>query len=97
MTRYFLTRIAIEGFRGINNDGEPLVLTFKSDKVNSVFGGNGLGKSSIYDALAYAFQGIIPKFSELPVSDAPEEYYTNRFHSARKATIDDVPPHLSSV
>lgn len=88
MARYYLTRVAIEGFRGINNEGDPLVLSFKSDAVNSVFGLNGLGKSSIYDALAYAFKDTIPKFAELPAADAPGEYYTNRFHTGRKATID---------
>ena len=34
MTRCFLKLVAIEGFRGINNDGDPLVLKFKSDSVN---------------------------------------------------------------
>ena len=36
MSRYFLASAAIEGFRGINNDGDPLVLKFKHDAVNSV-------------------------------------------------------------
>jgi len=29
VTRYFLGALTIEGFRGINNDGDPLVLKFK--------------------------------------------------------------------
>ncbi|MDN4634220.1 hypothetical protein QCD71_22140 [Sphingomonas sp. PsM26] len=31
MSRYFLTQIAIEGFRGINNNGDPLTLSFGRD------------------------------------------------------------------
>ena len=61
MSGWFLTEIAIEGFRGINNQGDPLVLKFKTDNVNSVFATNGMGKSSIFDSLTYAFTGSIPK------------------------------------
>jgi len=49
MARYFLGCLSIEGFRGINNDGDPLVLKFKSDAVNSVHAPNGVGKSSIFE------------------------------------------------
>ena len=31
MPRYFLTELKIEGFRGINNQSDPLVLKFKTD------------------------------------------------------------------
>lgn len=41
MTRYFLSSLNIEGFRGINNDGDPLVLKFKTDAVNSIHAPNG--------------------------------------------------------
>lgn len=88
MNRFFLTRVAIEGFRGVNNDGDPLILTFKSNAVNSVFGPNGLGKSSVFDALAYAFTGAIPKFAELPASDSPADYYANKFHSTQTSKIE---------
>ena len=50
MSRYFLKQAAIEGFRGINNDGDPLVLRFRADCVNSVHAPNGVGKSSIFEA-----------------------------------------------
>ncbi|MBE3039288.1 MAG: AAA family ATPase [Chloroflexi bacterium] len=87
MPRYFLTRLEIEGFRGINNEGQALVLTFHRDAVNSIFAPNALGKSSIYEALLYAIRGSIPKLEALPASDHASDYYCNRFHSGRKATI----------
>ena len=36
MTRYFLGNLTVEGFRGINNDGDPLVLKFKADAVKLI-------------------------------------------------------------
>jgi hypothetical protein len=30
MPRYYLSQISIEGFRGINNDGDPLVIKYRS-------------------------------------------------------------------
>lgn len=87
MSGWFLTQIAIEGFRGINNQGDPLALKFKTDKVNSVFATNGMGKSSIFDALSYAFTGAIPKLKQLPASEGGESYYLNRFHPASHGTV----------
>jgi DNA repair exonuclease SbcCD ATPase subunit len=87
MTRYFLKSISIEGFRGINNEGTPLSLWIESDKPNSVFGQNGLGKSSIYEALCYAIRGDIPKLEELQTFESPTAYYANRFHSGGQSTI----------
>ena len=43
--RWFLKQVEIEGLRGINNEGSPLSLTFKSDCVNSVSAPNGVGKA----------------------------------------------------
>ena len=87
MPRYFLTRLEIEGFRGINNDNNPLVLSFKHDAVNSIWAPNAFGKSSIYEALFYAIRGTIPKLEGLPASDDPSAYYCNRFHSRQTAKI----------
>ena len=87
MTRYFLTGLSVEGFRGINNENEPLVLTFRRDAINSIFAANGMGKSSVFEALSYAIRGSIPKLDQLPAADDPQAYYANRFHSAGKATI----------
>jgi hypothetical protein len=88
MPRYFISRVHIEGFRGINNEGQPLELAFKTDAVNSVFGTNGLGKSSIYEAICYALRGGIAKLDALHASEKPHTYYCNMFHSVGTATIN---------
>ena len=99
MTRYFLSRLQIEGFRGINNEGQPLDLKLDVDAVNSVFGPNGHGKSSIFEALLYAIYGTVPKLDDLPASERAGAYYSNRFHSSGTSTIiltlapDDGSPH----
>lgn len=88
MPRYFLTRMAVEGFRGINNETDPLDLRFRADAVNSVFAVNGIGKSSLFEALCYAIRGHIPKLDALQAQERPDEYYCNRFHSRGHATVD---------
>jgi hypothetical protein len=87
MARYFLTTLQIEGFRGINNEGDPLTLQFKADAVNSIFAPNGLCKSSVFEALTYAIRGSISKLDDLPASEDADAYYVNRFHSAGTACI----------
>jgi hypothetical protein len=62
---WFLEQVQIEGVRGINNEGAPLSLKFKPDCVNSLSAPNGVGKSSIFDALAFALTGGIPKLDRL--------------------------------
>jgi len=86
-TGWFLEGLSIEGFRGINNEGKPLELKFKSDKINSVSAVNGVGKTSVYDAIRYAISGRLPWLEELPPGDRDGEYYLNRFHPAQTATI----------
>lgn len=87
MSRYFLTRLAIEGFRGVNNENDPLDIRFKPNSVNSVFAVNGIGKSSIFEALCYAIHGFIPKLLLLQTQERPQDYYCNRFHSRNAASI----------
>jgi energy-coupling factor transporter ATP-binding protein EcfA2 len=87
MTRYFLERLTVEGFRGINNDGAPLELRFKPDAVNSVFGANGCGKSSVFEALCYAIRGKVPRLEKLQAADEGRSYYANRFHGSGHASI----------
>jgi hypothetical protein len=87
VTRFFLTRLQIECFRGINNDGNPLDLRFMTDRVNSIFAPNSLGKSSIFEALSYALTGSVPWLDGLPSSEKAEEYYSNRFHSTGSSVI----------
>ena len=58
VTGWFLKGLTIEGFRGINNHGQPLDLKFSVDKVNSISAVNGVGKSSVYDAVRYAILSL---------------------------------------
>lgn len=88
MTRYFLGSLSIEGFRGINNDGDPLVLKFKSDAVNSVHAPNGVGKSSIFEAVCFAIHGIVPRLKALQEAEQGDTYIVNRFHPGQQATVD---------
>lgn len=87
MTRYFLSSVAIEGFRGINNDGDPLILRFKNDAVNSVHGPNGLGKTSVFEAIHYAIHGNVPRLAKLQEAERGDTYVVNKFHSGQRATI----------
>ncbi|GGA51900.1 hypothetical protein GCM10011385_01520 [Nitratireductor aestuarii] len=88
MTRYFLGSLSIEGFRGINNDGDPLVLKFKPDAVNSVHAPNGVGKSSIFEAVCFAIHGIVPRLKALQEAEQGDSYIVNRFHPGQQATVD---------
>jgi DNA repair exonuclease SbcCD ATPase subunit len=88
MPRYFLTKLSVEGFRGINNEGSPLVLSFKRDEVNSIFATNGSGKSSLYEALQYAFFGKVPRLEEMQASEKPDSYIGNMFHGTKMSTIE---------
>ena len=103
MTRYFLSTVAIEGFRGINNDGDPLVLRFKKDAVNSVHGPNGLGKTSVFEAIHFAIHGNVPRLTKLQDAERGDTYVINKFHSAQRATIaltftaDDGTPDITIV
>ncbi|MCA6111591.1 AAA family ATPase [Bradyrhizobium cenepequi] len=101
MSRYFLTSAAIEGFRGINNDSDPLVLRFKPDAVNSVHAPNGVGKSSIFEALHFAIHGTVPRLKGLQDVEKGDSYVVNKFHPRQCATIalvfgsDDGAPDVS--
>lgn len=88
MTRYFLGSLTIEGFRGINNDGDPLVLKFKADAVNSIHAPNGVGKSSIFEAVHFAIYGNVPRLKALQDAEQGDNYIVNKFHAGQQATID---------
>jgi hypothetical protein len=87
MPRYYLAQIAIEGFRGINNDGDPLVIKFKPNAVNSIHAHNGVGKTSIFEAIHFAIFGTVPRLTRLQGAEHPESYVVNRFHPSGKATV----------
>lgn len=101
MSRYFLASAAIEGFRGINNDSDPLVLKFKHDAVNSVHAPNGVGKSSIFEALHFALHGTVPRLEGMQDAEQGGNYIVNKFHPAQQATValvfksDDGTPDVS--
>lgn len=88
MTRYFLGALTIEGFRGINNDGDPLVLKFKPDAVNSLHAPNGFGKSSIFEAIHFAIHGTVPRLKSLQDAEQGDSYIVNKFHPGQQATIE---------
>lgn len=81
MSGWYLKELSIEGFRGINNEGGPLVLKFQPDQVNSISAPNGVGKTSIFEAVVYAITGRIAKLDDLPATEKGASYYLNRFHS----------------
>ena len=87
MTRYFLTCAKIEGFRGINNEGDPLTVKFRTDAVNSIFAANGMGKSSLFEAISYAITGTLPKLDRMVAAESAKEYYCNQFHTKKRAEI----------
>jgi hypothetical protein len=87
MTRYFLANVKIEGFRGINNEGDPLEIKFRTDAINSIFAANGLGKSSLFEALIYAITGAVPKLDHMVAAESAKDYYVNQFHTKRRAEI----------
>ena len=87
VVHWFLEGLEIEGFRGINNEGTPLVLKFKPDCVSSITAPNGVGKSSIYDALCFALRGKVEKLEKLLQAERGQDYYLNRFHPAGIGTV----------
>jgi AAA domain len=87
VTGWLLEGLSIEGFRGINNQAKPLELKFHTDKVNSISAVNGVGKSSVYDAIKYAICGAVAWLDDLPASERGGDYYLNRFNTSGTATI----------
>src|SRR5258706_7980404 len=81
MAKYFIKSISIEGFRGINNNGIPLIINFQSDGVTSIFGENGKGKSSIYEAFLFSILGRIIRFDDYHGDIKDRTAIKNIFHS----------------
>ncbi len=87
ITGWLLEGVSVEGFRGVNNEGQPLELKFNPGKVNSVSAVNGVGKTSVYDAVRYAITGNLHWLDDLPAAERDKDYYRNRFHSSGESTI----------
>ena len=79
--KYFLESISIEGFRGINNEANPLVLSLNADGVTSIFGENGSGKSSIFEAFLFAILGRIIRFDDYHGDIKDRKSIKNLFHA----------------
>jgi len=80
MIKYFIKSISIEGFRGINNTGNPLIIDFQSDGVTSLFGENGKGKSSIFEAIIFSILGRIVRFDNYHGDIKDKKTIKNLFH-----------------
>jgi DNA repair exonuclease SbcCD ATPase subunit len=81
MIKYYIKAISIEGFRGINNQGNPLIIDFQSDGVTSLFGENGKGKSSIFEAIIFSILGRIVRFDSYHGDIKDKKTIKNLFHS----------------
>jgi len=79
--KYYIKSISIEGFRGINNQGNPLIIDFQSDGVTSLFGENGKGKSSIFEAIIFSILGRIVRFDNYHGDIKDKKTIKNIFHS----------------
>lgn len=79
--KYYIKSISIEGFRGINNQGNPLIINFQSDGVTSLFGENGKGKSSIFEAIIFSILGRIVRFDNYHGDIKDKKTIKNIFHS----------------
>ena len=99
MSGWYLKELSIEGFRGVNNEGAPLVLKFRPDQINSISAPNGVGKTSIFDAVVYAITGRIAKLDDLPASEKGASYYLNRFHNGgvRRIALTLLPAALGDA
>ena len=80
MNRQYIKSISIEGFRGINNKGNPLIIDFNKDGITSIFSPNGGGKSSIFDALSYTLNDELKCFKSLEHENQDFKTVKNLFH-----------------
>lgn len=87
--KYFIKSISIEGFRGINNQGNPLIIDFQSDGVTSLFGENGKGKSSIFEAIIFSILGRIVRFDNYHGDIKDKKTIKNIFHTGDGNIIID--------
>jgi exonuclease SbcC len=81
MMTQFLEQLFITGFRGIN---EPIHLTFEKG-LNILYGPNGVGKSSIIQAIEWCLTGKVTYFSGGDFRK--EDAIVNLFSAEQQATV----------
>ena len=85
---WLLEGVTIEGFRGVNNATQPLEIKFKPNSINSISAVNGVGKTSVYDAIRFAIEGKLDWLESLPSAEDAKAYYQNRFHPTGISKIE---------
>lgn len=84
--RFCISNLAIEGFRGINNK-----INIDLDGNAAVFlGPNGVGKSSVMQAIEWCLLGGLISAVVGPVEFKKEDAIVNSFHPQKKATVEIV-------
>ncbi|MGV8155257.1 MAG: hypothetical protein ACLKAO_13315 [Alkaliphilus sp.] len=81
MNKQYIKSISIEGFRGINNENSPLELDFNTKGITSIFAPNGIGKSSIFDALSFCLNDELKCLKPLTHENSDYKSIQNIFHS----------------
>jgi len=82
--RFRISSFTIEGFRGINN---KINIDFEGN-VAVLFGPNGVGKSSIMQAIEWCLFGGLISAIVGPVEFKKEDAIVNSFHPQRRATVE---------
>lgn len=78
--------ISIEGFRGVNKN-----ISMNFDKKSIIlFGPNGVGKTSILQALEWCFFGVLISAIVGPPEFKKEDAIVNSFHPQKRATVEVV-------
>lgn len=80
MSNQYIKSISIEGFRGINNENNPLEIDFNTKGITSIFAPNGIGKSSIFDALSYCLNDELKCLKPLTHENSDYKSIRNIFH-----------------
>jgi DNA repair exonuclease SbcCD ATPase subunit len=76
-------QLSIEGFRGF---ADPITLSFDASAV-LLWGPNGSGKTSIFDALQWLLAGSVPRLDSYRLRKN-DEYLTNSYRSGTPARVE---------
>jgi DNA repair exonuclease SbcCD ATPase subunit len=87
MSKSYLKQVSIDGFRAFRNQ---VNIDLVGPGVNIVVGQNGLGKSSLFEAIEWALCDDVRRLSRLPLETArradPNEHYVNHGPNGRVAS-----------